>query len=147
MQEFIKSLDAEYNLDSYKIKDHVVVMRISSTKKLLNCPYCGMYSGKVHSTYEREIQDLPMQDRKVVLLVRTRKMFCNNDKCNRRTFSERHGFVSEKGKKTYRLEEDIVLKSTQLSSISASRILKAEHVDVCKSSICVLLKKNAGNCG
>ena len=27
----------------------------------VKCPYCGTLSSKVHSSYEREIQDLPMQ--------------------------------------------------------------------------------------
>lgn len=47
----------------------------------VKCPYCGTLSSKVHSSYEREIQDLPMQNRKVILLVKTRKMFCSNCKC------------------------------------------------------------------
>ena len=40
----------------------------------LECPFCGRKTPKVHSIYEREIQDLPMQGKKVILLVDTRKM-------------------------------------------------------------------------
>ena len=111
------------------------------------CPYCGEKSNKVHSTYEREIQDLPMQNKKVILLVKTRKMFCHNSLCSKKTFSENHHFVDRKGKKTRRLENNIIYTSTQLSSVNASKVLKTSNINVCKSSICELLKKNAIHCG
>lgn len=51
-------------------------------------------SGKVHSVYQREIQDIPMQDKQTVLLLNTRKMFCLNENCSHKTFSERFAFIS-----------------------------------------------------
>lgn len=33
------------------------------------------------------------------------------------------------------------------SSVNASKVLKTSNIDVCKSSICELLKKNAIHCG
>ena len=104
-------------------------------------------SSKVHSSYEREIQDLPMQNRKVILLVKTRKMFCSNCKCEKKTFSECHPFVENNGKKTRRLVQNILFTSAQLSSVNAAKILKSNSIEVGKSSICSLLKKNAINCG
>lgn len=147
MNEFIRELSTEYILDDYKIKKDVVVFSISSKCKELVCPYCGEKSNHVHSTYEREIQDLPMQNKKVILLVKTRKMFCRNDLCSKKTFSEKHCFVDRNGKKTRRLEEKIIYTSTQLSSINASKVLKTSRIDICKSSICEMLKKNAVHCG
>jgi transposase len=147
MERFITSLSPDYQLDNCRIKDNVVVFEISSKLKEINCPYCGQPSSKVHSYYQREIQDLSMQSKKVVLLVKTRKMFCLNNACTRKTFSEKHTFVDAKGKKTNRLERNIIYTSTQLSSVNASKVLKSNSIDVCKSSICSLLKKNAINCG
>lgn len=147
MEEFIKMLDEGYQLDDYRIKEKQIVFEISSQEKVLKCPYCGQKTSKVHSSYIREIQDLPMQNRKVILLVKTRKMFCLNKNCERKTFSERHSFADIKGKKTLRLEQNIIYTATQLSSVSASNVLKQNSIDVCKSSICALLKKNALSCG
>ena len=45
------------------------------------------------------IKDLPIQDRQVILLVNTRKMFCNNPNCSHKTFYEKHPFVATKAKK------------------------------------------------
>ena len=95
----------------------------------------------VHSTYQREIQDLPIQDKQVILLVDTRKMFCKNPECPHKTFAEKHSFAAPKAKKTDRLAKNIIHTSAQLSSLNASRLLKGENITVCKSSICSLLKK------
>lgn len=147
MDEFIKLLDPNYELLQYRIKNTTVVFTIQSIKNELECPFCGRKTKQVHSKYQREIQDLPIQDRQVILLVNTRKMFCNNPECSHKTFSEKHPFVAPKGKKTVRLIKNIIYTSTQLSSLNASKLLKSENITICKSSICDLLKKNAITCG
>lgn len=147
MKDFITALDPNYQLDKYHIKNNVAVFYISSKMSEVKCPYCGTLSSKVHSSYEREIQDLPMQGKKVILLVDTRKMRCMNPDCSHKTFSEKHPFVTAKSKKTNRLIQNILYTSSQLSSLNASKLLKSENITVCKSSICDLLKKNAIHCG
>ena len=146
-QQLIKLLDNSLECTSYKIKNNQIILAIQSVKEKLSCPYCGCPSARVHSVYEREIQDIPFQDKQTILLLTTRKMFCNNLDCTFKTFSERFDFVNPKGKKTNRLMEKILVTSTKLSSVSASSLLKTGSVKACKSSICDLLKKNAGTCG
>lgn len=147
MKDFITALDPNYQLDKYHIKNNVAVFYISSKMSEVKSPYCGTLSSKVHSSYEREIQDLPMQGKKVILLVDTRKMRCMNLDCSHKTFSEKHPFVAAKSKKTNRLIQNILYTSSQLSSLNASKLLKSENISVCKSSICDLLKKNTIHCG
>lgn len=147
MDEFIKLLDPAYELIQYRIKEDKVIFHIASTIAELECPFCGRKTSKVHSIYEREIQDLPMQGKKVILLVDIRKMRCMNPDCSHKTFSEKHPFVTAKSKKTNRLIQNILYTSSQLSSLNASKLLKSENISVCKSSICDLLKKNAIHCG
>ena len=81
------------------------MFEISSALDEIVCPYCGNASSKVHSYYVREIQDLPIQNKKTTLLVRTRKMFCVNSNCGRKTFSEKHDFVDFKSKKDQKIRE------------------------------------------
>ena len=38
----------------------------------------AVHLDKVHSVYQREIQDIPMPDKQTILLLNTRKMFCLN---------------------------------------------------------------------
>ncbi|MCR4695304.1 MAG: transposase family protein [Pseudobutyrivibrio sp.] len=147
METIINDLDINYKLIRYRNKVDTIVFEIANKATEVKCPYCGAVSSRVHSTYQREIQDLPIQNKKVVLLVSTRKFFCDNDLCTRKTFSEIHKFVGKNAKKTTRLEDNILYTSTQLSSVAASKILKSNHINVSKSSICVMLKKNASTCG
>lgn len=147
MDEFIKELDSNYILDSYRIKENVVIFQIQSNAQEVECPYCGTKSRRMHSTYVREVQDLPTMGKKTILLVKSRKMFCDNQECAKRTFSERHKFVVPSGKKTIRLEKNILYTATNVSSVNASKVLKAGNISVSKSSICEMLKKNACCCG
>lgn len=147
MNTLIQLLDNNYELYDCRIKKSNIIMEIGSKTNRVFCPYCGHPSDRVHSRYQREIQDLPIQGKRTILLVTTRKLFCDNPECQKKTFSERHPFVSIKGKKTARLENAILNKSLDVSSISASKLLASEGISISKSSICTMLKKNAGACG
>ena len=141
MDEFIKLLHKDYELVQYQMKDKAIIFHIQSSRKELACPFCGSKSMRTHSVYERKIQDLPLQEKKVILLVTTRKMFCDNPECRHTTFAEIHPFAAPKAQKTDRLVKNILHTSAQLSSLNASKLLKSGHITVCKSSICSLLKK------
>jgi transposase len=53
------------------------------------CPDCGRRSFRVHSRYRRTVADLPWEGIPVKILLRTRKFFCDEDRCPRRIFTER----------------------------------------------------------
>lgn len=146
-QALIKMLDSQLECNDCHIKNNQIIFNILSTRHSVNCPFCGKESKRIHSTYQREIQDIPIQDKQTILLLNTRKMFCSNPECTHKTFSERFDFISPNGKKTKRLLDKILITSTKLSSVSASVLLKSDSITVCKSSICDLLKKNANPCG
>lgn len=146
-QTFIKLLDENLESVDCRVKDTKIIITAKSIRKEVVCPYCGSISSRIHSVYQREIQDIPMQDKQTILLLNTRKMFCVNKECSKKTFSERFDFISSNGKKTKRLIDKILVTSTKLSSVNASALLKVSAVQVSKSSICDLLKKNARDCG
>lgn len=56
-----------YQLIYYRIKENIIVFEIASNKRNCTCPYCGMASSGVHSNYQREIQDLPIQNNQIIL--------------------------------------------------------------------------------
>lgn len=53
------------------------------------CPGCGTPSSRVHSRYERVLDDLPWQGRPVSLRIRARRFRCASPDCPRLTFAER----------------------------------------------------------
>lgn len=92
-QKLIKLLDNSLECKDFKIKVDKVFIKAYSTRQRIICPYCGKESARVHSVYQREIQDIPLYDKQTILLLSTRKMFCDNQKCTHKTFSERFDFV------------------------------------------------------
>ena len=143
MRQFFRLQLLDENLDyvSHIIKDDICYITVSSNRKEVKCPYCGRTATKVHSTYERTFQDLPILGKKVIIKLRNRKMFCSNPDCSKTTFAERFEFLTNKSKKTSRLENEIVRLSLNCSSVAASEILKKNVIDVGKSTVCSLLKK------
>ena len=88
-QQLVKLLDNCLECTNCKIKNKQIILAIQSVKEKISCPYCGCPSARVHSTYEREIQDIPFQDKQTILLLTTRKMFCDNPECIFKSFSGR----------------------------------------------------------
>lgn len=145
MDEFIKLLDKDLQYLSHNIIDDTIYIYVTSTRNEVICPFCGHKSSKTHSTYERRFQDLPIQGKKVQIIIQNRKMFCDNVDCNHTTFAERFDWLANKSKKTKRLEDEIVQISLNCSSTAAANFLSKNAVAVGKSTICNLLKKRKTN--
>ena len=145
MDEFIKYLDENLEYINHRIDGEFCYITVASNRDEVICPFCGKPSSKIHSTYDRTFQDLPMQGKKVLVILHNRKMFCTNPKCPHTTFAERYEFLPHKAKKSARLEDEIVRLSLNCSSIAASKIMQKNVADVGKSTICNLLKKRNAN--
>lgn len=141
MDEFIKFLDINLDFVSREIIDDLCYITVVSNREEVTCPFCGLPSSRAHSAYERTFQDLPILGKKVIVVLNNRKMFCDNPECEHTTFAERFDFLSNKAKKTKRLEDEIVRISLNCSSTAASEILSKNVVSVGKSTVCNLLKK------
>ena len=142
MEELIKLLDKNLEYLTHEIEKDVIKIYVKSKLESAQCPYCGIESSKVHSRKKRKFQDLPIQGKKVLIIMDRRKFFCINSDCSHKTFAETLDFIAIKGRKTNRLQDEILRVSLTQSSVSASKFLKRSVADVCKSTICTLLKKN-----
>ena len=58
MNFIVKDLDNNYRLDAFRNKADKIIFEISSEISTAHCPYCGKESKRIHSRYQREIQDL-----------------------------------------------------------------------------------------
>jgi transposase len=145
MDEIVKLLDGNLEYVIHKIIGDTIFINVVSNRDTVICPYCATPSSKVHSHYERSFQDLPIQGKKVKIILNNRKIFCNNPYCNHTTFAESFDFLKFKAKKTKRLENEIINISMNVSSLTATDFLKESIADVGKSTICNLLKKRSTN--
>ena len=141
MDEFIKGLDKYLKYERDETIGDTYHLYVTSTRKRVNCPYCGQSSTRVHSTYTRSFQDLPIQDKKVIVVIKNRKMFCDNPECKNTTFAETFSFLPPKGKKSKRLINKILEVSLNVSSVTAAALLSNGVADIKKSTICNMLKK------
>ena len=138
-------MDANLELKEYETKSDTIYLYVKSKNREIKCTYCGEFSNKVHSKYTRSFQDLPIQDKKTIIVLENRKMFCKNKDCNKKTFSEKFSFLANKAKKTKRLEEEIIGISKNLSTIKASKTLKENSIEISKSTVNNILKKNSNS--
>src|SRR5690242_8230943 len=72
-----------------EITSEEVTLVVSSTRLEGRCPLCGEPTRRVHSRYERTLQDLPFSGKRVQLSLHVRRFFCANPSCRRQIFSER----------------------------------------------------------
>ncbi|TCO55721.1 ISL3 family transposase [Actinocrispum wychmicini] len=68
------------------------------------CSSCGVESGRVHSRHDRRVADVPVAGRPVVLWLRMRRFFCDNQTCPVRTLTEQiDGVISAHARRSPRL--------------------------------------------
>jgi transposase len=65
-----------------------VCIRVRPCQVAVACRRCGVVSARVHSRYERTLTDATIAGRRVVVLVRVRRFFCDAAGCRVRTFVE-----------------------------------------------------------
>ena len=145
MDALVKNIDPNLEYERYEIDGDVMRLYVRSTRKESVCPYCGTVSDRVHSIYFRKFRDLPIQGKKVEIIINNRKFFCPNEGCDHRTFAESFECLPKMGRRSKRLTETILQTAVNLSSISTSKTLKQGTADVGKSTICRLLKKGLSN--
>jgi transposase len=90
-------------------------------------PDCGRQSTAVHSTYVRQLRDLPILGKPVELQALVRRFRCRNSDCARITFSESLGWLAKRyAQRTDRvtdvLRSLVSTLSRTLSTILASAI-------------------------
>ena len=65
-----------------------LLVTVSSMTTSCRCPACGSLSSSVHSTYQRQLQDLPVSEWAVVLRLKLKRFRCQNPNCGKQTFVE-----------------------------------------------------------
>lgn len=103
-------------------EDHVSLFA-STTAATAQCPICGCTSGRVHSRYCRTVSDLPWQGVPVILHLRIRRFFCDQDGCRRMIFAERIPEVAgDYARKSVRLESALATVGFALGGEAGSRL-------------------------
>ena len=93
-------------LDTITVQEGRIVFQIRPIAETADCSECGGCSDRVHSHYQRTLQDLPWQGNAVRFLLTVRRFFCDNGACPRKIFAERVEKLARRyQRKTARLED------------------------------------------
>ncbi|MGW3729879.1 ISL3 family transposase [Streptomyces sp. NPDC000851] len=71
-----------------------------STGRPGRCPACRKQARRVHSSYQRTLDERPLGSRPVVVRLRVRRYFCDHRSCSRRTFVEQVPSLSERHRRS-----------------------------------------------
>lgn len=108
-EEFVKDLfpqGSRLQVNYLEITAEEITFMVISTQPQGLCPLCGEATSRVHSRYERTLQDLPCSGVRVRLRLQVRRFFCAKPTCSRQIFSERVPALTEAfARRTNRLRD------------------------------------------
>jgi transposase len=111
--------------------DEVLTLSVVSTQVSACCPLCGVQASRIHSSYRRQIADVPCGGQGVHLLVQVRKFFCDETRCARKIFAERlTPFVAPWARVTTRLYQIIQAVGLATSGMLGARLAERLVIQV-----------------
>ena len=72
-----------------QLSPDALTLVVTPTRRLARCPHCHRTTRRVHSRFQRRIDDLPCAGRPVTLVLEARRFVCRTPTCPARTFRER----------------------------------------------------------
>lgn len=104
------------------------------------CPSCGAPSDKVHSRYQRRLGDVAVGGRRMVIVLGVRRLFCNHQACQRRTFAEQvEGLTVRYGRRTPLLRGMLEQVAVALAGRAGARLAEYLHAPASRSTLLRLL--------
>jgi hypothetical protein len=99
-----------------------IVVRARTPTEAAVCPTCGEPSGRVHGYQLRTVADVPVDDRRVVVLVRVRRLVCPTRGCCH-TFREQvPGVLERYQRRTIRLTRQVKAVVKELAGRAGARL-------------------------
>ena len=145
MEEIVRKLDKKLKILNYEYIDENLVITVTRTNKSDRCPCCGKKSNNIHSRYFRTIKDLPIQENKVILKIKTKVFFCKNPQCDVNTFAEQFDFIEGHSRMTTRLKNRIIDTSKGMSARASKSIVNNGIATISDDTILRIIKKNNNN--
>jgi len=107
-----------------------IVVRARTPPAAVACPDCGVPSARVHSLHERTVGDVPVDVRRVQIVIRVRRLVCVTYGC-RRTFREQvPGVLQRYQRRTLRLQALVDAVVRELAGRGAARLLSTLPVSL-----------------
>ncbi|MFD0297169.1 ISL3 family transposase [Streptomyces sp. NPDC127118] len=116
---------------------HIVARTLDGTAP---CPDCECPSNRVHSCYQRRLADTPVGDQPVRIELTVRRLYCDNARCERRTFVEQvAGLTFRYGRRTPALRRTLEAVAVALAGRAGARLAVVLHSAVSRTTLLRLL--------
>lgn len=120
--------------------NETILLTVRSIRTSSTCSICLKSTTRVHSRYTRKVQDLPISNKSVELLILTKRWFCDNPECKVKIFTERYDWLSTNGRRTIRTEEVLRKMAFSTSCLSAEKVAKSAHIPVSHDTLLALIE-------
>jgi hypothetical protein len=90
----------------------------------------------VHSRYQRRLADAPAGGRRTMIVLSVRRLFCDHDGCDRRTFAEQvKGLTVRYGRRTPLLRSLLEQLAVALAGRAGARLARSLHAPTSRSTM------------
>jgi len=129
-------------VNNVQIVNGTMTISVSSADQKGVCPHCQAISQRVHSCYQRQPSDLPFAEYNVRLDMLVRRFFCDNDRCETKTFAEGISkFIKPYARRTNRLANQQQQVAFALGGNAGSRLLTILGMPVSHDTLIRLIRK------
>jgi len=127
-------------IEEIRVDKHELCLTLESTAIQGICPKCEQKSSQLHSAYLRHPLDLPWAEWPVRLHLRTKRFFCRNQKCPKKTFAERFpDFLARYARRTDRVRQKQQRLGVNVCARIAEKLLKLDQVGISDTTVNRLL--------
>lgn len=133
--EKLKKLYPEFDVLDVTKEQNELVFLLKSKNDFAFCQYCGGKSISVHQRYDKILQDLPIDNKNVTLIIKARVYRCDNSKCDHFSFNEQFELFDPIDQKTKRLIERIVNLSRNATCREVAKVLNEQGVIISKATV------------
>lgn len=135
---------ASLHLEELPITEEGITLLASLTTERGICPDCQTPSIRVHSRYQRRLQDLPSSGLSVQMRLQVRRFFCDNPMCSRKTFAEAPSdLAGRSARKTVRLIDTLKQLGFALGGEQGARIASVLKIDCSADTFLRLIRKTS----
>ncbi len=125
-------------LERVEMEEECLKITTISQKKSL-CPICKTPSDSVHSSYTREVADLPWAGFAIKIVLKVHKFFCKEDACERIIFTQRFERLPPYARRTDRQRDKLTSIGMAAGGNVGAKLSKGLGLPISASTILRLL--------
>lgn len=131
-----------YDLLDCKVDAGNITLFMRSQKVEQLCPLCNIPATKLHSYYYRSFRDLPVFENKVLIKLKCRKFYCENQSCIRKIFVESlDDTFSKYSRTTNRLNKKLLKIALLVGGNMGSKLSQTLNIPTSSSTFIRLIHK------